>query len=117
MALPKSLLFFAATGAVFLLQLFPYTGVFLMFLLAPFWSVVLVNLGFIGIALEAASGQVTRLWLILPTAWFGAYTWFAVADHGALERLQHDIAAANDSVRVTFNPSQQALVITDASDP
>jgi hypothetical protein len=117
MALPKSLLFFAATGAVFLLQLFPYTGVFLMFLLAPFWPVVLVNLGFIGIALEAASGQVTRLWLILPTAWFGAYTWFAVADYGALERLQHDIAAANDSVRVTFNPSQQALVITDASDP
>jgi hypothetical protein len=35
--LPKSLIWFATTGVVYLLQVFPLTGVFLMFALAPFW--------------------------------------------------------------------------------
>ena len=37
---------FVVTAIVYALQLFPPSGVFLMFLMAPFWSIVTINLGF-----------------------------------------------------------------------
>ena len=50
---PWSLWFFAITLIVYLLQRFPLTGVFLMVVGAAFWSVVLINLGVVGIGFEA----------------------------------------------------------------
>ncbi|MCJ2121793.1 hypothetical protein [Methylobacterium sp. J-077] len=113
MALPTSLLFFAATGAVVLAQLPVIPGAFLMMFAAPYWSVVLVNFGFLGLAVEAATGRVTRLWLIAPIAWFGGYATWAYADHATLSRLRAEIATANDAVRVPFDPARQALVFED----
>lgn len=112
MSLPKSLILFVATGAVFLLQLFPLTGIVLMMLMAPFWSIVLVNLGFLGIAAEAATGLVARGWLILPVLWFGGYAGFAATDHWILWQLQREIAAANATVAIPFDPDVEALVLT-----
>lgn len=71
--LPVSLGFFVVTAAVFLLQVIPVTGVFLMFALAMFWSIVLINAGMIGMAAEAALGRVSRWWLLLPLAFYGGY--------------------------------------------
>lgn len=61
---PVSLAFFAVTALVFLLQLIPVTGVFLMFALAMFWSVVLVNAEIIGVAIKSVLGCVSRWWLL-----------------------------------------------------
>lgn len=110
MRLPRSLLFFAATAIAFLLQLSPYTGVFLMILGAPLWSVVLINLGFIGIGAEAAAGRVGKGWIILPIAWFVGYAGYALGDHQVLWNLKNQIAAANVDVQIPFDPSRQALV-------
>ena len=65
---PVSFWLFGWTGLVFVLQLIPFTGIFLMFLLAPFWSVVTLNLGFVALAYEAATGRVPRVWLLAPIA-------------------------------------------------
>ncbi|RUW45440.1 hypothetical protein EOA32_34095 [Mesorhizobium sp. M1A.F.Ca.ET.072.01.1.1] len=110
MRLPRSLLFFAATAIAFLLQLFPYTGVFLMVLGAPFWSVILINLGFIGVGAEAAAGKVGKGWMILPIAWFVGYAGYALGDHQILWNLKHQIATSNADVLIPFDPSRQALV-------
>lgn len=114
MRLPRSLLFFAATAIAFLLQLFPYTGVFLMFLGAPYWSVVLINLGFIGVGAEVAAGRVGNGWIILPIAWFVGYAGYAFGDRQVLWNLQNQIAAANVDVQIPFDPSRQALVLEDS---
>ena len=86
-AFPLSLLAFVGTGVVFLLQLIPDVGIFLMFAMAPLWSVVLINTGFIGIAIEVLLGRVSRLWIILPLGFYAGYWLAATQDHSALQAL------------------------------
>lgn len=107
--LPVSLFFFVATAVLFLFQAFPYTGIFLMFALAAYWSVALVNLGMIGTAVEALSGRVSRFWLLLPVGFYGAYGWFAYADHQTLQGLTASWDAHNAAVAMPFDPARQAL--------
>lgn len=106
---PRSLLWFVVTGAVMLLQMFPVTGIVLMFALAMLWSIAFINLGMIGTAWEALTGRVSRLWLILPLAFYGGYYAFAVSDHLMLARLQAQIDAANARVHIPFDPAKQVL--------
>ncbi|MBN9009246.1 MAG: hypothetical protein J0H63_03635 [Rhizobiales bacterium] len=65
--------FFVATAVVFALQAIPPVGLFLMFMLAMVWSVLLINAGMIGVSFEAAIGRVSRWWLLLPLAFYGGY--------------------------------------------
>ena len=107
---PRSLLLLPATGFLFLLQLFPLTGVFLMMLAAPFWSVLLINGAFIGTATEVALKAVPRWWLLLPIAWFGGYAIVAGRDHFAVAALRAELAASNGKARFRFNPERNSLV-------
>lgn len=108
--MPKSFLFFAATGVVFILQIFPWTGFLLMLVAASFWSVALINAGFIGTGIEAILGRVSRWYLLLPIAWFGGYAAFAALDQSTIAALGREIAAYNAPVKVPFDPQAQALV-------
>jgi len=111
---PVSLAFFAVTALVFLLQLIPVTGVFLMFALAMVWSVVLVNAGMIGVAAEAVLGRVSRWWLLLPLAFYGGYWAVAAHDHMMLRSLSAAYDAANARVAIPFDPSRQSLAFDDS---
>ena len=111
-AFPFSLIFFAATAVVFVLQAIPVVGIFLMFMLAMFWSVLLINAGMIGTAIEALTGRVSRWWLVLPVAFYGGYYAFASADHATLRNLNGIYAAANGKVAIPFSPDRHALVFT-----
>jgi hypothetical protein len=113
--LPRSLWWFVLTGAIFLLQLFPYTGGFLMFLLAPFWSVVTINLGFLSIVIEVLARYVSPLWLVLPIAWFGGYLGAAFISHQQAARLDAELRGINASQHVTFQADAQALVLDGRS--
>lgn len=106
---PFSLILFFVTGAIFVLQTIPLLGIFLMLLMAPFWSVLLVNLGFIGIAIEAATGRVSRLWLILPVVFYGGYWVIAVQDRLVLRELAASYDAANARIVIGFNPRREAI--------
>jgi hypothetical protein len=108
--MPASLVFFIATAVVFALQALPVTGIFLMFAMAMFWSVALVNLGMIGVALEAASGRVARSWILLPLGFYGGYWTLAALDHATLRRLGQAYDLANASVTTDFDTGRQALV-------
>ena len=109
-SLPKSLLFFVTAGLVFALQTIPAIGIFLMFVLAIFWSVLLINAGMIGIAIEAASGRVLRPWLIVPVLFYGGYVAIAAQDHLMLRGLSAAYDAANARVTISFDPAHQVLV-------
>jgi hypothetical protein len=108
---PRSLWFFVATAIVFLLQLFPYTGIFLMFAMAALWSVVLVNLGFIGVGLEALTGRVSRLWLVLPLLYFGGYYLVRASEQATLARMGAELTRENAGKAIPFDPSRRDLVI------
>jgi len=111
--IPASLFWFGLTAIIFLLQWFPFTGIFLMLVMAPLWSVVTVNLGFLSLGLEAALGRISRLWLLAPVAWFGGYAILAEQSEQAVTALDAEVRAANAAVKVAFDPAQQALVFVN----
>lgn len=81
-----------------------------MLMLATFWSVLLVNAGMLGVAFEAIIGRVSRLWLVLPIFFYGAYGMAAAEDHKSLQALAGTFDSTNAQVRVPFDPDAQALV-------
>ncbi len=107
---------FGLTGLVFALQVLPVTGFFLMLMLAPYWSVVTVNLGFIVLAFEAATSRVPLVWLLVPIAYFGGYALFAHQSHRAVERLDAEARASNSGKRIAFVPASASLVIESNAD-
>lgn len=110
---PSSLWLFGVTAMVFLLQWFPPTGMILMFAMALFWSIFLINAAFIGIAIEALTGIVSRWWLILPLLWFGGYFSYAALEQYELAKLQDEIVAHNAQIQIPFDTSSQNLVVSD----
>lgn len=106
---PISIAFFFLAFVGYLLQLSPLIGVFLMLFAAPYWSVLLINAGFVGIAVEAGFGLVHRLWLALPILWFGIYAGFV-----GMERLEfRDQAKALTRANAAAlpNPRPSGIVI------
>jgi hypothetical protein len=59
-------------AAIFVLQLIPITGLFLMFLLGPFWIGVVVHVYMIQIAGMSMTGALPRLILLVPGAFYAA---------------------------------------------
>jgi len=113
---PKSMWFFIATAVVFLLQLIPYTGVFLMIVGGPFWSVILINLGMIGIVLEVITFRVFFLWLSIPLLYFGGYHLAYTKDQRALAQVSRDAVAFNKDKALPFDPARQDMVLEDPRD-
>jgi hypothetical protein len=108
--MPWSLSWFALTGVIFLLQLIPFTGIFLMLVAAPLWSIATINLGFLSIGVEVLTRRISPLWLALPVIWFGGYAAVAHVSNQQAAGLDAEIRAANAGQRMTFVASSQALV-------
>jgi hypothetical protein len=102
---------FILTAIVFALQLFPLTGVFLMIVAAPFWSVITVNLGFASLIPEVLFRRISPAWLLLPALWFGGYAGAVYLSEARVAALDAEVRTANSVVRVTFDAAQQSLVI------
>ena len=111
---PLSLVFFVATGLVYLLQMIPVIGIFLMFMLAMFWSVLLINVGMIGIAVEALSGRVYRAWALVPFVFYAGYFAVAGSERMAFETLRSTYDAANQHVLVPFDQTRHSLVFENS---
>jgi hypothetical protein len=109
--IPVSLAWFALTAIIYILQLIPFTGIFLMLAMAPLWSILTVNLGFLSLAVEAGIGKASRWWLLAPVAWFGGYAAFAYLNHSAIDALDRDMQRDNATQSIAFDPARHALVI------
>jgi hypothetical protein len=102
---------FLLTGVVYLLQLFPGTGIFLMFVAAPYWSVILINLGFALMIRDVWVGALPRVMLGAPLAWFGGYAVAAAVSHWQVGQYNAELAKANAVKRIPFDPNTADLVI------
>lgn len=113
---PWSIWFFIITLAVYLLQRFPLTGVFLMIVAASLWSVLLINLGMLGITIEAVTGRVSLLWLAIPLLYFGGYYAAYASDQAALAKVAQETTRFNAGKRLAFDPTGQDLLIETRGD-
>jgi hypothetical protein len=88
----------AICAAIFLLQLFPLTGGFLMFLMAIAWIGVVINIGMIHLAGAALIGSIARLWIVLPIAFYVgglvAHYWAAAAVGTQAQAIERENTAA-----------------------
>ncbi len=109
--LPVSLAWFAFTLLIYVLQMIPFTGIFLMFLLAPFWSIITVNAGFVFLALEALARPGYRVWLLAPAIYIGGYAIAASLSHQELAQLDAQFRADNAQKSVAFDPATNDLVV------
>ena len=111
--LPRSMWWFIATAIIFVLQWIPFTGIFLMLVLAPFWSIFTINAGFVALGIEAATGRTSRLWLIAPLAWFGGDAIAAQLSERAYASLDAEIRAGNAASSRTFDPALSVIVVKE----
>ena len=107
---PISLWFLIAAVIVVVLQRIPYTGIILMFALAMFWSVLLINAAMIGVAWEALTGRVGKAWLILPALYFGGYYLAYGWERLAVQRITSELAAFNADKHLPFDAGARDLV-------
>lgn len=101
---------------LFVLQAFPFTGMFGLLIAAPYWSIFLVNIAMLGTLVEALTGRVARRWLVLPFVFYGGYYLVAVQDHLALFALAQQFGAANASVSVPFDALRQTIIFGGDTD-
>ena len=101
------MLCFAGVVALFLLQLFPYTGIFLMFTGAAFWSAILINVGFILLIVDVVRRRIPRWAIIFPALWFGGYLVAATVSHMKLDGFNRRIAQQNADNRVLWDKHDQ----------
>lgn len=111
--LPKSFFWFGLTAVIFVLQLIPWTGIFLMMVAAPMWSIVTINIGFISLAIEALSGRTRLTWMSLPILWFGGYAAVAAYSQSEAAALAQRFDEQNAKVHVAFSPERQAIVFAE----
>lgn len=108
---PIALHWFLLTFVIFILQAIPVTGIFLMFLGAPLWSIVTINLGFAHLIVEPARRNISPRWSLVGLAWFVGYAAVAIHAHIALDRLSAEIATENSRQSLPFDPRTQSLVV------
>lgn len=111
--LPYSLWWFAAALVVFLLQVFPLTGIFLMFLAAPLWVGVLVTIGMVSLAIESLWHKgVSLLWFALPVAYVVGYALAYGYSSSEFSRLEGEVDTANGVPAIPFDPVRDSLLIS-----
>jgi hypothetical protein len=113
---PRSIWLIAFTAVVYLFQLWPVSGVLLLILMAPLWTVATINAGFLGLGFEALAGKIHKAWLIAPLVWFAGYEYIAWASHRSVEPLRNEVRAFNGKKSIAFDPAKQSLVIERSTD-
>jgi hypothetical protein len=103
---------FVFTAVAFLLQIPPIPGVFLMFVAAPHWSVVAINVGFALMVLDGIFDGLPKLALVFPAIWFaGLRSRGRGVSHFEARRLANEVLSDNSAKYLPFDASRDTLPI------
>lgn len=99
---------------LYLVQVFPYTGILLMFAGGPFWVGLLIELYFVVLFFEARSGKIPRWLMAVPVlalaAYYGVFAWQRLVEIPGVEaQLRRD----NSRLVLRYDPARYALVDAD----
>ena len=108
----RALPLYAAGAAVlvYVLQAIPFTGIFLMFLLAFYWPGFLLHVALVVTAIYAVTGYIRRAYILIPLLAYGGYYLAYANDVRLLENQQAALARTNSKQVLTFDPARMALV-------
>lgn len=97
------------------LQLFPSTGIFLMFLGAPLWSILLINLMLVLMLLDGL-GSPARRWLIaIPAVVYAASAIASLESQLQYRHLATNVANYNNRHSVAAGVSARSLLVDEGT--
>jgi hypothetical protein len=102
--------------AVILAQMFPVTGVILMLFAAPLWSIALVNLGLILMALDGLANRERRWIIAIPAGVYLLNLAFWGVNQMDVTRFERDIAQKNSASVRPLDPVRQALAVDPSAE-
>ena len=100
----------AAAIAAYVLQLSPYTGIFLMLMGGPFLPGLLIHVCLIALFVEAWVRRVPRFLILVPLLAYGGYYALYFQESLALHARNEELRASNPGKVMIFDPSRFSLV-------
>jgi hypothetical protein len=88
-------------AGIFLLQLFPLTGIFLMLFAAALWIGVVIHIAMIHILIASLARSIARAWVLLPVAFYVAGVALYVVASREVKAQTRAIEEANAAVTIT----------------
>jgi hypothetical protein len=108
---PVSLLALIACVGLFLLQVFPHTGIVLVIFGAAFVNALLVHVFLIVLLVEAAVRRVPRVLIVIPCAAYGAYYVAYGYQEIAIANKTAELQSVNPHRVLAFDPDAHSLVV------
>ncbi len=109
-----SLWSFLLLAALLVLQLFPITGIFLMFFGGALFAGAMVHVFLISLLIEGYLRRVPRVLMILPVVAYGGYYALYVKQTIDIARRAAELRASNPKQVLEFDPKTQRLVTANA---
>lgn len=108
-------IFFSIAAVLFLLQVLPMPGIYLMMFGAVFWTGLLLTAGLIAMGVEAYLRRIPRFLILVPIAIFGGYYGVAIWQRVEVFLVERQLQAENPSNVVLFDPAIHDLIVDDAA--
>jgi hypothetical protein len=103
---------FSLVLVVVVLQMIPTFNFFFAFLEPARWSVLLVNLGFVLMAVDGFARGGGRWLRIAPVAWFGGYFVIAALSHALAWQFYSQLDRQNAAQKIAWNPANETIVLS-----
>lgn len=100
--------------ALIALQLFAYTGVFLMIIGGGLITGVVVHVVLVFMALDVALRRATPMLLLVPALFYGGYYLACFMQQREIARAATELASTNPGRVLSFDPNVDSLVMTGA---
>jgi hypothetical protein len=101
---------FLLFAALVALQVFPYTGVFLMIVGAAFVTGLVLHVFLIALFVEAFVGRLPRYLIAIPIAAYSAYYAAFIQQTWKIAHKSAELRASNPGQVLKFDPDSQSLV-------
>lgn len=108
-----TIIFLALLGA---LQVFPYTGILLMFgmaLLGPYLWGFIPHLVTVALLLDVAANKIPKALLILPLMAYGSYYAYYVQEYQVMKSFEKQLRAENPRHVVDYDSTKHSLVMNN----
>lgn len=99
---------------VYLLQLSPYPGIFLMFLGGPLWPGLFLHVALIALFFEARKGKSPRILMLVPVLAYGGYYAVFAWQSLSLYLQNAELRKQNPTQILAFDPARFSLVSESA---
>jgi hypothetical protein len=107
---------FVVFAALIVLQVFPYTGIFLMLVAGGLITGLVLHVFLVALFAEACARRVPRFLIAVPLAAYGSYYALLSGQAYLIMQKSAELRASNPGQVLRFDPDTQSLVTKEAND-